>query len=166
VSQGNITAGLMTLKKAAQVDPRNVKVHLQMGEILRAQNDLDGALSAYRQALTVQPNSAEAQAAIGDILLTKRDFIPAITAYHRLIQLFQNANAYYNLGIALQGQKQNQEAITALSRALTFTSRVQRAEALLKEFCSNQSSWRPVSSTKNIFEGRTIMPVLSVCWSR
>jgi len=55
---GNITAGLMTLKKAAQVDPRNVKVHLQMGEILRAQNDLDGALSAYRQALTVQPNSA------------------------------------------------------------------------------------------------------------
>jgi len=57
---GNITAGLMTLKKAAQVDPRNVKVHLQMGEILRAQNDLDGALSAYRQALTVQPNSAEA----------------------------------------------------------------------------------------------------------
>jgi len=56
VSQGNITAGLMTLKKAAQVDPRNVKVHLQMGEILRAQNDLDGALSAYRQALTVQPS--------------------------------------------------------------------------------------------------------------
>jgi len=58
-----------------------------MGEILRGQNDLDGALQPPT-ALTVQPNSAEAQAAIGDILLTKRDFIPAITAYHRLIQLF------------------------------------------------------------------------------
>jgi len=42
---GNIT-GLMTLKKAAQVDPRNVKSTYRWARILRAQNDLDGALSA------------------------------------------------------------------------------------------------------------------------
>jgi len=40
-----------------------------MGEILRGQNDLDGALSATN-GFVLQPNSAEAQAAIGDILLT------------------------------------------------------------------------------------------------
>jgi len=65
VSQGNITAGLMTLKKAAQVDPRNVKSTYRWEKFSERRMTLT-ALSAYRQALTVQPNSAEAQAAIGD----------------------------------------------------------------------------------------------------
>jgi len=47
---------------------------------------------------------------------------PAITAYHRLIQLSpQNANAYYNLGIALQRQKQNRKSPPS-GAPLTFTS--------------------------------------------
>jgi len=103
VSQGNITAGLMTLKKGCPGRSAQCK-SLQMGEILRAQNDLDGALSAYRQALTVQPIQQKHRQ-LSVIFYWLRDFIPAITAYHRLIQLSsQNANAYYNLGIALQAE--------------------------------------------------------------
>lgn len=60
VSQGNPTAALMTLKKAARIDAPYVKVHMYMGEVLRSQNDLHGALEVYRRALFVQPNSVEA----------------------------------------------------------------------------------------------------------
>jgi len=61
VSQGNITAGLMTLKKAAQVDPRNVKVHLQMGEILR---DCSVSMAGFDCATQFSRSTG-----IGDILL-------------------------------------------------------------------------------------------------
>ena len=72
VNQGNITAALMTLRQAAQLEPRNGKVYLQIGEILRYQNDIDGAIDAYQRALSVQPNLVEAQEAMSDILKQKK----------------------------------------------------------------------------------------------
>ncbi len=73
MSQGNITAGLMTLKQVAQVDPNNVTAYLQMGEVLRHQNDINGAIEAYRRALAVQPDLVEAQEAINNMLRTQPD---------------------------------------------------------------------------------------------
>jgi tetratricopeptide (TPR) repeat protein len=111
-----------------------------MGKILSSQKDFDGALNAYGQALFVQPNSVEAQAAVGEILLAQRRFMPAISAYHQLIKLSpRDANAYYNLGIALQGVKQNKEAAVALIHARDLyklqgqKQELQRAEAALRK---------------------------------
>jgi len=67
------------------------------------------ALCKHQRAKSLQPNSVEAQAAIGDILLTaKRDFIQLLLSSANSV-VSQNANAYYNLGIALQRQKKNRK---------------------------------------------------------
>jgi len=96
-----------------------------MGEILRGRMT---TLCKHQRAKSLQQFSRSA--AIGDILLTKRDFIPAITAYHRLIQLSpQNANAYYNLGIALQRQKQNRKRSPPSGAPLTFTAKQTQRDA-------------------------------------
>ena len=69
LDRGNPTAGLMTLRQAAQLDPSNVAVYLQLGRILKKQNDLNGALEAFRHVLSIQPNLVEAQRAMREILL-------------------------------------------------------------------------------------------------
>ncbi|WP_322505813.1 tetratricopeptide repeat protein, partial [Chroococcidiopsis cubana] len=51
-------------------EPQDARVYLQIGDLLKQQNDLNGALAAYRQALSIKPNLPVAQKAIREILMT------------------------------------------------------------------------------------------------
>ena len=118
----------------------NPEVQLEIGELLQAQNDLDGALVAYQRAIAVRPNLVEAHAGIGEIQLEKQDFSGAITTFLRVIRLAPDrAEAYYNMGAALKARDRKSEAIEAFKQALdTYRQQgnndgVQKAEAALQE---------------------------------
>ncbi len=116
---GYTSEGLAAFEEAAKLEPRNPEVQLEIGELLQAQNDFDGALVAYQRAIAVRPNLVEAHAGIGKIQLEKQDFLGAISTFGRVIKLDPNrAEAYYNMGTALKARDRKSEAIEAFQQAL------------------------------------------------
>jgi tetratricopeptide (TPR) repeat protein len=115
-------------------------VQLEIGELLQAQKDFDGALVAYQRAIAVRPNLVEAHSGIGEIQLEKQDFLGAITTFRRVIELDRDrAEAYYNMGKALKAGDRKSEAIEAFQQALdTYRQQgnndgAEKAEAALQE---------------------------------
>jgi tetratricopeptide (TPR) repeat protein len=82
----------------------------------------------------------ETRKAIADILLEQQDYLMAIVEHRYSIALDpQDAQSYYHLGLALRERKRNEEAITALKRALNLyqqqgnTKQVEAVETVLDE---------------------------------
>ncbi|MDZ4878731.1 MAG: hypothetical protein CLLPBCKN_008168 [Chroococcidiopsis cubana SAG 39.79] len=58
----------MTFRQIAQLEPQDARVYLQIGDLLKQQNDLNGALAAYSTSLVDQTKLPVAQKAIREIL--------------------------------------------------------------------------------------------------
>lgn len=102
--------------------------------MLKAQNDLDGAIEAYQRALAFNPNLVEADAAIGEIQLEREEYIGAIVSFRRVINRSPgNANAHYNLGMAIKGRGgRDRQAIAALEKALELYEKQEDTEGVKK----------------------------------
>ncbi len=55
---GNGDQALADLQKAVSLDPADVATLVQLGDLLAAREDLDGAVKAYGDALAIEPDSA------------------------------------------------------------------------------------------------------------
>jgi tetratricopeptide (TPR) repeat protein len=55
---GNSDQALADLRKAASLDPGDVTTLVQLGDLLAAREDLDGAVKAYDAALAIEPDAA------------------------------------------------------------------------------------------------------------
>jgi tetratricopeptide (TPR) repeat protein len=56
--RGDLAAALEHLRRAVELDPADAESFEQIGDILEAQNDLEGAASAYARASTIDPSPA------------------------------------------------------------------------------------------------------------
>lgn len=88
----------------------------------------------------LEPKSIEAQTAVARIVLAQKDYLGAIVEYEDLIALDpQNADAYYNIGIAFKARGRQDEAIKAFNKAKELYQRqgnnsgVENVDKLLKE---------------------------------
>jgi tetratricopeptide (TPR) repeat protein len=80
---------------------------------------LPRALQQYERAVSVQPSLKEGHALLGELYLQQEDYLRAIVAYRELIELApEEADAYYHLGLALNGRNRTAEALDALETAL------------------------------------------------
>jgi tetratricopeptide (TPR) repeat protein len=59
--QGNTTAALEHFRKAAALDPSDARSLEQIGDLLDAQHDLDGAVDAYSRVLAMEADAAVAR---------------------------------------------------------------------------------------------------------
>ena len=108
-------------------------MQFEVGTLLKAQNDMEGALAAYQRAVVAKPRLIEAHAAIGEIQLEKEDYFSAIVTFRRVINLDpENANAYYNLGVGLLAQQRKSEAIAAFEQARDLYKQQGKTEELEK----------------------------------
>ena len=77
--------------------PDQVWPYLRMGDVRRAQSDLDGALEWYRQAATLRPDAGQSQYLIGLTLYRQGLYVQAEQALRQALSLDADhaASAYY-----------------------------------------------------------------------
>src|SRR5206468_5246811 len=63
-NQGEADEAIACYRKAIELDPKNARAHLRLGNAFRAQKKWDEALAEYRQALEIDPKDAGARDAL------------------------------------------------------------------------------------------------------
>jgi serine/threonine-protein kinase len=88
--------------QALDINPRDARVHNNLGNALKAKGDTDGAIRCYRKALDIQPRLALAHRGLGVALHDKGDVDGAIRCYTKALELDpRDAPAHAALGLAL-----------------------------------------------------------------
>jgi Flp pilus assembly protein TadD len=106
------------LKMVERLQPTDNKVQMKIGIILEKKERYEEALQTYRRILYFNPRNLEAKAAVGRVNMAQGDFMGAVIAYQELTRLApNNAEVYYNLGLAFQGKGRKNEARDALKQA-------------------------------------------------
>ncbi|WP_427156881.1 tetratricopeptide repeat protein [Aliinostoc sp. HNIBRCY26] len=90
-----------------------------LGNLLKAAGDINGAKKAYETSLKIDPNFATGHYNVGMIYKSLGMFTDAIASYQRAIRLQPKyAEAYQNLGVVLLKVGNVQASITAFKNAI------------------------------------------------
>jgi TonB family protein len=96
----NLNAALNPLLQLAQVQPANVQVQINIGDIYVRQKNYAAAQAAYGRALQIDPKSADAQFGLAEIAAAKGDSKSIDAPLQKAIGLMPSNAALYNSNIA------------------------------------------------------------------
>jgi tetratricopeptide (TPR) repeat protein len=120
-------------RAALAVRPDTSAVLVNLGLVLKAQNQLDEACDCYRRAIVLDPGSIYAQYAyydLGNALDAKGQVDAAIVSYQRAIAIDpMYAWAYTNLGNLLVAKGQADAAIVSYRRAIAIDPKLALAHS-------------------------------------
>lgn len=132
--------GAAALEKAAVIERTNAQIFFKLGEVYQTMGQGQKAFEAFRTAVRLQPDFLEAQSAIGKLLMAERDYPRAMIVYKQILEKSpKDADAYFNLAIALRARDRVSEAVDALKSAQRFfkeqgnREKLEETEKLLKE---------------------------------
>jgi predicted O-linked N-acetylglucosamine transferase (SPINDLY family) len=109
--QGQITASLHPMQKAAELLPDDAEAHSNLGITLMNHGLLSAAVLSYRRALELYPDYIEVYHNLGLTLMTLGQLSEAGECFQRVLELNPDyIDAYYNLGKVFQEQGQLPEA--------------------------------------------------------
>jgi tetratricopeptide (TPR) repeat protein len=92
---------------------------INLGNVLKARNQLEAAQEAYAAAMIIDPNFAVGYYNLGMLLKHKGRFADAIALYQQAIKLNPNyADAYQNLGVVFLKVGNVAESLVAFQRAI------------------------------------------------
>jgi arylsulfatase A-like enzyme/Tfp pilus assembly protein PilF len=118
-------------RNAMDVDP--ACANFEIGKILAAGGDLNGAVRCYKQTLEADPNWIPLNSEIAILLARQKQFDEAIVYALRAVQLSPyDADVHYNLGFMHAEQGKFAEAQGSLQEALRLNPRHSQAAAQLK----------------------------------
>jgi tetratricopeptide (TPR) repeat protein len=110
------------IRRTIALQPTNGLAYGNLGLVLLAQSQWDGALECFKQSLALQPNIPEAHYNLGYGFHMKGELENAIACYRRALSLRPDyAIAFLNLGAALDGMERWDEAIGVYRRGLELT---------------------------------------------
>ena len=113
------TADAVELLRAASRLPGNAEAHNNLGTVLQASDDLDGAVASYRRALEIDSGNAEAHKNLGIALHKSGDPDAAAAACRRALAIDPGfAGAHNALGVALEAADDLDGAVAAYRRAV------------------------------------------------
>jgi tetratricopeptide (TPR) repeat protein len=100
VAANDYNGAIAIYQQAAQIEPRNARIHSGIGYLYAQQGNFPPALASYRRAIAIDTNNSDFHYAVGYIKVNMGDTKGASQSYRRAIQLNRNhLNAYLGLGI-------------------------------------------------------------------
>jgi tetratricopeptide (TPR) repeat protein/mono/diheme cytochrome c family protein len=113
-------------------NPGDFEAHYNLGSMLQARDDLDGAVREYQQAVSLRPEDATGNNALGAALVAQGNPTRAAEFLRKAIQVRTDYfDAHYNLAFALAGQNDFAEAAKEFQTALRVRPDDAGAEANL-----------------------------------
>jgi Flp pilus assembly protein TadD len=113
-------------------NPGDFEAHYNLGSMLQARDDLDGAIREYQEAVSLRPGDATGNNALGAALVAQGNPTRATEFLRRAIQVRADYfDAHYNLAFALAGQNDFAEAAKEFQLALRLRPDDAGAEANL-----------------------------------
>ena len=113
-------------------NPGDFEAHYNLGSMLQARGDLDGAIREYQQAESLRPEDATGNNALGAALVAQGNPARATEFLWKAIQVRTDYfDAHYNLAFALAGQNDFAEAAKEFQTALRLRPNDAGAEANL-----------------------------------
>ncbi|BBD69386.1 glycosyl transferase family protein [Nostoc commune NIES-4072] len=104
--------------------------YINLGNLLKAAGDLNGAKTAYATTLKIDPNFVFGHYNLAMIFKALGLFTDAIAYYQNAIALNPNyAEAYQNLGVVLLKVGNHQDSLTAFRKAIALHERYNPEEA-------------------------------------
>jgi len=120
LAQGKTKDGIRHLRSAIDADP-SAKAHAQLGNVLAATGDFDGAIVSYRAALALEPESVEAWSTLGALLKALARYDEAEECCAAGLRLdATNAGLKYTLATVMFEQARVVEAIAAVRESLAL----------------------------------------------
>jgi len=118
-------------RSAVQIDP--ACANFEIGKILAAAGDLNGAIKCYKQTLKYDPNWIPLHTEIAVLLARQRQFDEAVEYAKHAIQMSpQNADVHYNLGFMFVEQGKFKDAIGPLEEAVRLDPQHPKAASQAK----------------------------------
>jgi tetratricopeptide (TPR) repeat protein len=121
--EGALDEALTELREAVRHRPESPDAHLSIGQILQQKRDAAGAAAAFAEAERLSKIKADAQAAtlavgVGKKRLEAGDRAGAVERFREAVRLDSgNAQAHYELALALRGQGAESEARSHFAEA-------------------------------------------------
>lgn len=116
----NFEGAVATFQAGIILDPKNYDLHLALGDVYMAENDLDNAIRMYCDAITLDATDFRGYSKAG-LALWEKDYIEeAIISYHKAINLNPDYEiAQNNLGVIyLDGLGTPEEALKYFKAAV------------------------------------------------
>ena len=130
-TQGRTDEALAEYFRALELEPTNAEVSVNIAAIQLARNQPDQALSRLDQAVELAPDNGEARNLRGHAHLTLRHFGPAADDFREAVNRLPNrADLYYNLALALEGDRKPADALRAAEQALRLAPNFADARTL------------------------------------
>lgn len=147
VNAGDYDGAIATYQRAAQIDPKNAKIHSGIGFLYAQQGKFQPALTAYRRAIALNPNNGDFYYAVGYIKGNLGDTKGAKEAYRRSIQLNRNnVNAYLGLGVTQTILGDYTAAAWAYEQALSLDRNNARTYELMGSMYKKRRQTRQASN--------------------
>ncbi len=106
-------------ERAIKVQPKNEKLHLNLGIALVRQNQIKRGISALIKATKIKPSYARAHLMTGNAYQQDGDTRKALHSYRKAIKFDDNQiEAHFNIGLLLGGKEQFLEAKGHFERVL------------------------------------------------
>jgi Tfp pilus assembly protein PilF len=110
--------------------PGSFEARYNLGEMLQARGELDGAIEQFDFAIQIRPNDAVANNALGGALLAKGDLAGAVKQFDIALKAQPDYfDAHYNLGTALAAQEDFTGAAAEFAEAAKLNPNDANAQA-------------------------------------
>jgi protein O-GlcNAc transferase len=127
---GKILKSLAANQKAKEVNPQDVDVHNNLGNVLEKLEKFDEAQNSYRQAILLKKNCTEAYYNLANLLNKLGKFDEAEKNYNQAIKFNPNfAEAFTNLAYLLNKLGRFDESIINFKKALKINPELVTAKA-------------------------------------
>lgn len=115
---GDLSAATRMLDTALSYNPNHPWFQVERGAIFEANGETEPAVAAYHRAIEADPSNRWAHKQLGLLFLQQKRYKEAAASLQQAVKLFPEALSYIKMGEALVQIAQNDEAITALDKAL------------------------------------------------
>ena len=139
-----IPYALVCLREAAKLNPKDLEVHLILGDAYRIQGQIDKALGSYQRVLKMDPNNQDAMEKVlkiqpdnveileryAKILEDKKDKKTLLNLYNKLVVL-TGEEKYLEKGLEIDPE--NKELLIAKARMLISNDKYDEAKEVAKK---------------------------------